>query len=169
MAWLDKEVKNLFSYLEKEKLNPIIIISSNHGPIINYKQYSKLFINKSYLEYKSDINKIPFLIIDNIHSAKFLNTYSQIDIYPTILNMLNINYKNILGMDMTDKKEHYAVMFDSIANNEVFYDLQSNKYLTLKNTKQLDEKELNNLKNIFLYYKNISYLKPNIDFKIQFF
>ena len=95
--WIDKSLQNFISKLSANKLfddKTLIIITADHNPHpgANYKKYS---IKDNYRR----LAKIPLIFITKYHDFRFANKYknkltSQVDLLPTILSILDINYNS---------------------------------------------------------------------------
>lgn len=143
IAYLDSRIARLFDKLKQKNLydNSIIIITSDHG---------EMFMEHGHLQHSnglySEVINVP-LIIKMPYSKKntTVDTYVQtIDIFPTLLDVLDITTKNVLMgdsifsiIDKTDRmifSEHLRLKWINPQRSlisgkyKLIKDLKDNKY-----------------------------------------
>lgn len=152
--FVDYSFGKFMEKLEKENLldNSILIVYGDHGAgLIDLDSLEKLFIENGK-EYNHNTQSllnvhIPFgMKIPGLEKQVIDRTVAKIDVKPTLLNLLGIEDKFSLGMDMFTNKDYAFikgigyVTKDYYYINDEYYERSSNtlitpdeKLLTLKN------------------------------------
>ena len=133
----DKFLGHFINELKKRNLyqDSIIIITGDHGfPSGEHELYG------NELSYYEEFFKTPFLMIwKNVIKPKriFKKTYSQIDILPTLLDVLGLSGTYaFLGKSMLNNEERYAYLLQPY-NGQYFAIVKyPSKYVFEKRTKQ---------------------------------
>jgi phosphoglycerol transferase MdoB-like AlkP superfamily enzyme len=137
IAFMDNSLQNFMENASKETWfqNTIFIILGDHGAVTGQQKYD---MSISY-------NHIPCIIYSSLFSdmpKRFQQYGGQIDIFPTIMGLLNIpGTNNSLGIDLLKEKrsrmffvsdnrlgcisDEYFYVLDPIGNYEYLYDLHS--------------------------------------------
>jgi len=113
--------------------NTIFVFVGDHGKLLG----------KQELEMPLSLNHIPLIIYSPLFTPKVVeNAGTQIDIFPTIMGLLNIEYQNnSLGIDLLVEKRQYAVFtsddklgctdgqylycYNTLSGQEVLYDYKA--------------------------------------------
>ncbi len=133
IAFVDSQIKKIFNYLNWSK-NTLIIITADHGE--EFFEHGK--IGHGYSLYKEVLN-IPLIIYyPNIipKNEKYYANVSNIDIFPTIINILNLKPTNaIYGkslLPIIKNKNKYAnqrYIFSHLISPKYF--LKSSKIISI--------------------------------------
>lgn len=91
----------------------------------------------------------------------------MIDLYPTIANMLGLEYKNLLGNDIFSVDENIVVFPNgNWVTNKVYYNSQYNEYKEYKKVDSNYIKEKNNYARNIVEISN-DILKYNLEPKLK--
>jgi arylsulfatase A-like enzyme len=166
IKYIDKNIKNLYDYLEKNNLtsNTILIITSDHGQqFLDHGEFGHTAF------FYDELLHIP-LIIHGRTSKKSNQLVQHLDIAPTILSIFGLTPPSTyLGQDLFSLNDTYYVISETAHNakgvyiekNVVFpshfksYSIRTKdwKYIVRKNTEELynlrkDPKEKKNLSHV---------------------
>lgn len=178
ISYMDEQIGRLITWLKDNKLkeNTIIIIMGDHGEGLG----SHGELTHGYFIYEYAI-RVPFIIVTPIEEFKSIRIGSQvriIDIYPTLLEMLNIKVpeenqgKSLLSTIFDpDKAEDLLAYSEAMSPNLQYnwsplYSLRTNKFKYIEAPRSelynllKDPKELNSL--IKKYPKIVKRLKNRL-------
>lgn len=113
-------------------------------------------LGKQEFEIPTSLNHIPLMIYSPLFTdmpKTFKNFGTQIDIFPTLIRLLNIEYENnSLGIDLLKEKHPYAVFttdeklgcinerylycYNTLSKQEVMYDYKKNDLTNLATVKK---------------------------------
>lgn len=157
--YTDKELGMFLDKLDKEGIlkNSIIALYGDHHaiPKTNENELAS-FLNKNKftdLEW-AEVQKVPMLI--HFPNDMYKGTYNiyggQIDLYPTLANILGVNCKYAMGRDLFNSKEGLVIFRNgSFTDGKVFYLSQQNTYYDIKSSSVIPETpELKNKKDSVL-------------------
>lgn len=133
--YTDRAIGKFLESLSKEGTleDSIIVIYGDHYAIPKDKgeDLSK-FLN---IDTSDSVNfdllqKVPLLIHFPKGDFKGVNSKicGQIDIYPTLLNFLGVNYKYYMGNDLFSPKENVIFRNGSFVNGNIYYDSSKNYF-----------------------------------------
>lgn len=140
VRYLDEAVKNLIQELKDNGLyeNSIIIMYGDHyGISENHNTAMEKFLGKEITPYETvQLQKVPFIIHIPGQEGKVIHDVSgQIDIRPTILNLLGISSQNMIqfGQDVFAKdNQPFTVLRDGsfitdkyLFTNNILYDVKT--------------------------------------------
>lgn len=158
--------------------NTVFVFYGDHDAKIGHKDMNYLYnydyitgelkdeLDPSYVSYDSydhALNKKTPLIIwtKNKNLSKKLSgkvdyIMGMYDVIPTLYNMLNIDYKYVLGHDIFNIKDNNIVIFPNgnYLTNKIYYNNSTGKYKILKEDLILDEEYIQ---------ENIQYTEKAID------
>lgn len=126
--------------------NTIFVFLGDHGKILGKQEF----------EIPTSLNHIPLMIYSPLFTdmpKTFKNFGTQIDIFPTLIGLLNIEYENnSLGIDLLKEKHPYAVFttdeklgcinerylycYNTLSKQEVMYDYKKNDLTNLATVKK---------------------------------
>lgn len=158
----DDFIKLLIENLkERNKLDDtVLVIFSDH---YLYTLEDKTILDKYKTTSNNLINKTPFIIYNNGNVIENINTVnSQLDILPTILNLMGITYNTnyYLGEDIFNKNRTNVVYFQDGSWYDGYTYVYNGEYLF---GKKISTKKLNSM-NSYVKYKmdlNNAVLKAN--------
>ncbi|EJO5349507.1 LTA synthase family protein [Clostridium botulinum] len=153
--YTDKQLGVFLNKLEKENIlsNSIVIIYGDHYAIPRKSQKDlSNFLGKDMDELNwLQLQKVPLIIHTPDEKLKGLNSNycGQIDLYPTLANLLNINNNAMFGRDILNKKDGSVIFRNgSFTDGKVFYISPIDNYYDIKTHKKINEtEELKNKKN----------------------
>ncbi|MFV0418692.1 MAG: LTA synthase family protein [Dysgonomonas sp.] len=141
--YADHCIKKFLEDATKEEWydNTIFVFLGDHGKILGKQQF----------EMPVSLNHIPLMIYSPLFTdtpKAFENFGTQIDIFPTVMGLLNIEYENnSLGIDLLKEKRPYAVFttdeklgcineeylycYNTLSKQEVMYDYKKNNITNL--------------------------------------
>jgi lipoteichoic acid synthase len=153
--YFDSAIGSFLDTLKKEgKLdNSIIVIYGDHYAIPRSESadLSKLLGRNVDNDLSFNLlQKVPLII--HLPKGDLKGTYEkncgQMDIYPTLINMMGISSKYTFGSDLFSNKEMVILRNGSFTDGKVFYNSSSDKYYNLKSKNETPaSKELENEKN----------------------
>lgn len=161
--------------------NTIFVFLGDHGKILGKQQF----------EMPISLNHIPLMIYSPLFSdmPKIVENFgTQIDIFPTVMGLLNIEYENSsLGIDLlrerrpyavftTDEKlgcinEHYLYCYNTLSKQEVMYDYKNDN---IANLATINKNAFDSIRNYaaatvqatnYLLKNGLTRRKENIDIK----
>lgn len=146
--YTDEQLGVFLDKLEKENIlaNSIIAIYGDHYaiPRENEKDLSN-FLGKDIDELNwIELQKVPLIIHTPDEKLKGINNEycGQIDLYPTLANLLNIKNNTMFGRDLLNSKNESVIFRNgSFTNGNVFYISPINTYYDIKTHKKINETE----------------------------
>ena len=183
MTQLDNYLKQTFSILNKKGYlnNSIVIISSDHGQALGEKGMAS-HGNSTYL----NETLIPLIILDysegelNAKRELYSNFFNQLDIAPTIIDLLNIpipkswggssifnerrgNYifqqeKNYYSCVWSENGKVFQYMYNSKSQKEELFNINLNKKDTINIISSFNEKKLLRAKDTLIDFYNLKKL-----------
>ncbi|NEZ45757.1 LTA synthase family protein [Clostridium niameyense] len=151
--YTDEQLGIFINKLKEEKIlnNSILVIYGDHYaiPKQNQQELAKFlgkdnFNNLQWME----LQKVPLIIHTPNDKFKGLNSEycGEMDLYPTLANLLNISNKYMFGRDILNTERGNVVFRNgSFTDGKIFYLSQTNSYYNVKTGKEINETE--NLKN----------------------
>ncbi|EPY6471200.1 LTA synthase family protein [Clostridium sporogenes] len=146
--YTDEQLGVFLDKLEKENIlaNSIIAIYGDHYaiPRENEKDLSN-FLGKDIDELNwIELQKVPLIIHTPDEKLKGTNNEycGQIDLYPTLANLLNIKNNTMFGRDLLNNKNESVIFRNgSFTDGKVFYISPINTYYDIKAHKKINETE----------------------------
>jgi lipoteichoic acid synthase len=147
--YTDQQLGMFLDELDKEGIldNSIVVLYGDHNAIpkdyINQLYKLENIPNATDLDWY-ELQKVPMLIHFPKNANSGVNhTYSgQMDLYPTLANMFNINLKYTFGKDILNSKSQNVVFRNgSYTDGKVFYVSWTNTYYNIKTGKPITETE----------------------------
>lgn len=146
--YTDEQLGVFLDKLEKENIlaNSIIAIYGDHYaiPRENEKDLSN-FLGKDIDELNwIELQKVPLIIHTPDEKLKGTNNEycGQIDLYPTLANLLNIKNNTMFGRDLLNSKNESVIFRNgSFTDGKVFYISPTNTYYDIKTHKEISETE----------------------------
>ncbi|ENK1242837.1 LTA synthase family protein [Clostridium botulinum] len=146
--YADEQLGLFLNKLEKENIldNSIIAIYGDHYaiPRKNEKDLSN-FLGKDIDELSwMELQKVPLIIHTPDEKLKGVNTAycGQIDLYPTLANLLNIKNNIMFGRDLLNNKNESVIFRNgSFTDGKVFYISPVNSYYDIQTHKKISETE----------------------------
>jgi phosphoglycerol transferase MdoB-like AlkP superfamily enzyme len=157
--YADEAIGNFIDGLKNKGLydNSIILIYGDHDAI-NFDHYNELgmYLQKDKNRVIIDeYKKVPFIIhIPNLAEGRTIEEVGgEIDILPTLLNLLGIDNKYYLGNDLSNSSNNMVIFRDgSFLDNKYRYISNENKVYNLSTSKSEDlmkfKEKINEVKNI---------------------
>lgn len=159
----DYALEKLFSILKEKGIydNSIIVIYGDHSAIFeDQKEDLCDYLNMQYNEYNwAKIQQIPlFICVPGSGINQRVSTVGgQIDILPTITNLMDINMTYLMGKDLlnTNISDGYAVLRYSsvmtdyymyLSKKSTLYDMKTGELLNMRLFKDDIDKKLNELR-----------------------
>ncbi len=150
-------------YIEKLKANglfdnSIIIMYGDHTSTLLRKD-AECLTGKNYsdVEFRMEMQNVPFMIIsDEIEAQVDSSVHSNIDIYPTIAALYNMDAKYKFGTDIFSNESSFAYgprSLDIIFDDYVIMVPSKTVYYTSNNSKKLSKAEINEYIKWFKEYK----------------
>lgn len=157
--------------------NTVVVIYGDHDAKIKKKYYDLYYnYNKDESDYVDidfykyeEISKVPLIIWtkDKTFNVDVEEVMGMIDLYPTIANMLGLEYKNLLGNDIFSVDENIVVFPNgNWVTNKVYYNSQYNEYKEYKKVDSNYIKEKNNYARNIVEISN-DILKYNLELKLK--
>ena len=143
--YADDAIGDLMDYLKEQGIydNTLIVIYGDHQAVPKDKAEELMeFTGHDYSEAQwTELQKVPLLIHDS--SITEYQTISkiggQIDILPTIANLMDFDVPYALGKDLINTSEGYAVLRNSnVITNEFIYISAENKVYNKENGEEMD-------------------------------
>lgn len=111
--YVDNAIGEFIENLKKEGLfnNSMIIITGDHNAFITkeYEQFSK---DKYGKDFTSKYGYVPLIVINAPKTFQYDNVIGQIDIYPTLIDLMNLTDYNFMGLGtslLNKKKPSFAI------------------------------------------------------------
>lgn len=168
--YADKALGEFVNYIKEseEFNNTLFVFYGDHDAKISQKEFNYLYNydhktgelksedDETYVEYDSyahNLNKKTPLILWTKNSKlknKLKGEHKEImgmyDVFPTLLNMLDIDYKYTLGHDIFNIKDNNIVIFPTgnYLTNDVYYNNSTGEYKVLTENATLDEDYIKN-------------------------
>lgn len=145
--YVDKSIKSFFDQMKEEGLydNTIFAIYGDHAGIFEDQAEDLTdFLNVPFDPYNwQKIQKIPLIIhVPNSDLVGEIDTVGgQVDILPTVANLLGVDMPYALGKDLLNTKpeEGYAVLrYSSVMTEEYMYLSSESKVYDMETGKELD-------------------------------
>ena len=157
--------------------NTVVVIYGDHDAKIKKKYYDLYYnYNKDESDYVDidfykyeEISKVPLIIWtkDKTFNVDVEEVMGMIDLYPTIANMLGLEYKNLLGNDIFSVDENIVVFPNgNWVTNKVYYNSQYSEYKEYKKVDSNYIKEKNNYARNIVEISN-DILKYNLETKLK--
>ncbi len=163
VKYVDMAIGNFIAKLKETGLydNSVIVIYGDHTSSLLQKDTESI-TQKKYndIEFRLEMQNVPFIILGNtIPQTLDTSVHSNIDIFPTIANLFNLNPQYKFGIDMfsTDKSYVYNPRsLDIIYDDYIILSPSKSIYYTNKNAPKISQKEINSLINDFEEYKYLN-------------
>ena len=143
--YADDAIGSLMDYLKEQGLydNTLIVIYGDHQAVPKDKAEELMeFTGREYSELQwIELQKVPLIIHDNeITDHRTISKIGgQIDILPTIANLMDFNVSYALGKDLLNTREEYAVLRNSnVITNEFTYISTENKVYNKQTGEEMD-------------------------------
>ncbi len=144
--YADMAIGSLIDYLKEQGLydNSLIVIYGDHQAVPKEKSEELFkFVGKEYSELEwLKLQKIPLIIHDSDikEPERVEKVGGQVDILPTIANLMDFNVPYALGKDLLNTKKEYAVLRNStVITDEYAYLSNDGNIYDVKTGKILDE------------------------------
>lgn len=145
--YTDKQLGMFLDKLDKEGIfkNSIVVLYGDHHAITKTNENelaSFLNINK-FTDLKwAEIQKVPMLI--HFPNDMYKGTYNiyggQVDLYPTLANILGVNCKYAMGKDLFNSTGGLTILRNgSFTDGNIFYLSQPNTYYDIKSSSIIPE------------------------------
>lgn len=157
--YTDKELGMFLDKLDKEGIleNSIIALYGDHHAITktNESELASFLNIDKFTDLKwAEIQKVPMLI--HFPNDMYKGTYNiyggQVDLYPTLANILGVKANYVMGKDLFNAKEGLAILRNgSFTDGNIFYLSHQNTYYDIKSSSVIPETpELKNKKDSVL-------------------
>ncbi|MDP4183466.1 MAG: LTA synthase family protein, partial [Bacillota bacterium] len=132
--YVDSCIGKLIDDLKKRNLydNTVVVIYGDHNALPK-PQATDLYnfenVEASNLNWIK-LQKVPLIIhIPGINEGETINaTCGQVDLLPTLANLMDFDFPYSMGQDMFNKKENYALLRDSsVVTDKYIFDGSTNK------------------------------------------
>ena len=155
VMYVDAQIGNFITLLKENNLydNSVIVIFGNHSSSLLERDVRSI-TNKNYsdIEFRLEMQNVPFMILSNNINQTINNTpYSNVDIYPTICNMFNLQTQYSFGTNIFSNKDSFVYnprCLDLIYKDYVI-SVPSKKIYYLNNKNKLSKQEINEIINHF--------------------
>jgi phosphoglycerol transferase MdoB-like AlkP superfamily enzyme len=146
--YVDSCIGKLIEDLKKRNLydNTVVVIYGDHGALPK-PQATDLYrlenVEPNNLNWIK-LQKVPLIIhIPGVDGGQTISTASgQIDLLPTIANLMDIDFPYSMGQDMFNKKEGYALLRDSsVVTDKYIYDASESKMYNIKDGSLMNKDE----------------------------
>ncbi|HHZ01065.1 MAG TPA: LTA synthase family protein, partial [Tissierellia bacterium] len=146
MRYVDTAIKNLFDYLREKDLldDTIIVIYGDHsGLYLDQRSLVEklLKLDGSDLDWNM-VQKVPLWIYngDDLKGKTIEKTGGQIDILPTILDLMGLSHPYVLGKSLLNDNPGYAVKRDgTVILDGYYYDNQQNVLYDIRTGKVAED------------------------------
>jgi lipoteichoic acid synthase len=157
--YTDKQLGMFLDELKKSGImdESIVMLYGDHSAIPQKDadllyQYTKI-TDKNDFQWQK-LQKVPFMIHfpeDQYKGVSSLYT-GQIEIYPTIANLFNLDPAYTLGKDMLNSYKGKVIFRNgSFTNGDIFYIASEDRYYDIKNGEEIHKtEELNHMKNEYM-------------------
>ncbi|WP_125152481.1 LTA synthase family protein [Clostridium rectalis] len=145
--YTDEQLGVFLDNLEKEGMldNSIVVLYGDHYAIPkDHQNELAKFLNKdSFTDLEwMELQKVPMMI--HFPKDEYKGTRKmyggQIDLYPTLSNIFNLETDNVMGKDLFNSKDGKVIFRNgSFSNGNIFYLSQQNSFYDIKTGKKLDE------------------------------
>ncbi len=146
--YVDSCIGKLIEDLKKRNLydNTVVVIYGDHYALPKtqasdlYKLENVEPNNFNWLK----LQKVPLIIhIPGIEGGQTISTTSaQVDLLPTIANLMDIDFPYAMGQDMFNKKDGFALLRDySVVTDKYLYDASESKVYNIKDGSLLNKDE----------------------------
>lgn len=145
--YTDKELGMFLDKLDKEGTlkNSIITLYGDHHAITktNENELASFLNIDKFTDLKwAEIQKVPMFI--HFPNDMYKGTYNmyggQIDLYPTLANILGVKASSIMGKDLFNTKEGLTIFRNgSFTDGNIFYLSQQNTYYDIKSSSVIPE------------------------------
>lgn len=143
--YTDAQLGMFLDKLDKEGIlkNSILVVYGDHFAIPKYEAQSLYDVegikNATDLDWEN-LQKVPMMIHFPDDANKGINSLpaGQVDLYPTIANLFNLNKKYMFGKDLLNAKTNVVSLRDSsFTNGNVFYVAYTDTYYDIRSGKQI--------------------------------
>ncbi|KNY25025.1 LTA synthase family protein [Pseudobacteroides cellulosolvens] len=149
--YVDSCIGKLIEDLKKRNLydNTVVVIYGDHYALPKtqasdlYKLENVEPNNFNWLR----LQKVPLIIhIPGVEGGQTISTASaQVDLLPTIANLMDIDFPYAMGQDMFNKKDGFALLRDySVVTDKYLYDASESKVYNIKDGSPLNIDEYKN-------------------------
>jgi phosphoglycerol transferase MdoB-like AlkP superfamily enzyme len=154
--YTDEAIGKFLDNLEKNSMlsDTILVIYGDHSaiPKDNEQELAKFMKVDNFDELQwTKLQKVPMLIHfpKDKHRGIYNNYGGQIDIYPTLSNLLSIENEDVIGKDLFNSTGNTVIFRNgSFINSNVYYSSQSGAYYNTNTKVKIEETEdLKTLKN----------------------
>lgn len=135
ITYTDRALERLYNYLKENDLleNTIIVFTADHGEELldrDWIGHTKTLYN--------ELVRIPLIIsANNIKPKEVMNNVSQIDILPTLLNLLNIDNSSLNGVDLTKPVKPNRMLFQEVIFQSSRHVKDANKISVINDNNKL--------------------------------
>ena len=127
--YTDRQIENFFNWLQTQPFysNTVVILYGDHTSLNRYFSDKKESEPNQFKKYFNDVKKVPLIIFSPKSNPEIISKFcGQIDLMPTILNLLEINVRDdnrrlIFGHDIFDDRYNYV-----ISNNKILGEIPIN-------------------------------------------
>lgn len=148
--YTDEQLGMFLDRLDKEGIlkDSVVVLYGDHYAIPrNHEKELSEFLNKtsplSDIEW-AKLQKIPMIIHFPDESQRGVNHINagQMDIYPTICNLFDLQSKNLMGKDLFNPKDEKVIFRDgSFTDGKYYYISQTNTYYDLSSDEKIPEND----------------------------
>lgn len=145
--YTDKELGMFLDKLDKEGTlkNSIITLYGDHHAITrtNENELASFLNIDKFTDLKwAEIQKVPLFIHfpNDMHKGTYNIYGGQIDLYPTLANILGVKANSVMGKDLFNAKEGLTIFRNgSFTDGNIFYLSQQNTYYDIKSSSVIPE------------------------------
>ncbi|MBE6069512.1 MAG: LTA synthase family protein [Clostridium lundense] len=145
--YTDKELGMFLDKLDKEGTlkNSILTLYGDHHAITrtNENELANFLNIDKFTDLKwAEIQKVPMFIHfpNDMHKGTYNIYGGQIDLYPTLANILGVKASSIMGKDLFNTKEGLTIFRNgSFTDGNIFYLSQQNTYYDIKSSSVIPE------------------------------
>lgn len=156
VMYVDKQIGNFINLLKENNLydNSVIVLFGDHSSSLLQRDVESITEKKySDIEFRLEMQNVPFMILsNNINPIIDERVHSNVDIYPTISNMFNLNSKYSFGTNIFSDNNSYVYntrCLDIIFNDYVISLPSKSVYYFNNDTKKLSKEDINKIINDF--------------------
>lgn len=163
VKYVDNAIGNFINTLKEKDMykDSIVMIYGDHTSSL-LERDTESITSKDYngVEFRLEMQNVPFIILgEGIEPKIDTSVHSNIDIFPTVASLFNLNPKYSFGVDMLTYKSSYVYnprSLDVIFDDYVILVPSKSIYYTNKNCKRISQKTINKLVKEFNEYKYLN-------------